>query len=236
MIDSPDPETGLKADTDAIAKNALVVLLAALDTTASVTASALKLMLDHPEVLKKLREESLKVWGTPESITNLEEEELYAKLNSLAYMDCVVQEALRYRSPLLSTMRETTQDVMIPGTDYVIPKGWFVTPVISLPFMSDEKSFPQPKEFRPERFDANGGESAASAGFKGAFTPFGKGAHQCPGWRFAVAETKIVLSILAMQNKWPKHLGDGFSWLGPVDYYAPALEIMGGSRWNFHGV
>lgn len=63
----------------------------------------------------------------------------------------------------------------MPGTDLVIPKG---TPIIIslMGIGRDEKYFPEPERFNPERF-----EEANKQYDEVAYFPFGEGPRMCIG-------------------------------------------------------
>jgi len=228
MIDSPDPETGELAETARIAANCLVMLLAALDTTSSTVASVIKLLGEHDDVREKVIDECRGVWEGCGPLSQMDEDGLAQKLAKLTYLDCVLQETLRVRVPLMSTFRIATTDVVVPGTDYVIPKGWMVSMSHDASFMNDSRSFPDPEKFLPERF-LPGGVSHLYANYKGPHFPFSKGAHQCPGNKFALAEAKIIVSILASRSRWPKLLKK----CSEHQCQNPALEEYGGMHVQF---
>ena len=58
--------------------------------------------------------------------------------------------------------------------------------------------FPEPEQFRPERFLKTESENLAS---QYAFLPFGGGPRLCIGMRFAIAEIKIAMAKLLANFK-----------------------------------
>lgn len=80
--------------------------------------------------------------------------------------------------PAIMQMRETFKEYPVPNTKHVIPKG---TPVWinSLGFHYDEKYYPNPTKFDPERFTPE--EVSKRPNF--TWLPFGEGPRNCIGMR-----------------------------------------------------
>jgi cytochrome P450 len=240
MIDTPDPETGELADTDSIAKNSVTIITAAIDTTASAVASMLRILFVNTEVRDKVITECRAVWPNDKPLHTLSSEEISIRLVNMTYLDAVIQETLRVRSPLNGTARFAVADVHIPDTDYIIPKGCQVMVSHDYCFTTDEKNFRQADKFMPERFLPDGG-SYACANYKGSAFPFSKGVHMCPGSKFAIAEAKIIISQFALEcSTWPEIIdtdkrftmgiaGDGVQGQRQV----PSLEEIGGMHVKF---
>uniref|UniRef100_A0A182JAJ2 Uncharacterized protein n=1 Tax=Anopheles atroparvus TaxID=41427 RepID=A0A182JAJ2_ANOAO len=113
----------------------------------------------------------------------------YELLQKMKYMDMVVSEALRRWTPLGLTNRKCTKDYTFTNTDgtrVTIEKGT----AISIPlkaFHLDEKYFPDPLRFDPERF-----ADPASIN-QDAYVPFGTGLRNCIGSRLALMQAKCIL-------------------------------------------
>lgn len=162
--------------TDEELRDAVVTLLeAGIDTTAVGLSWLVERLVRHPDVLAKVDAEIAA--GGDE------------------YQTAVIKETLRTRPVLVVVARELTQDIELGG--YRIPTGWWVTPSITL-LHERPASFPQPEEFRPERFlDA---DEAARA----SWHPFGGGRRQCLGTQFAMLQMKTVVEeILARRELAP---------------------------------
>lgn len=84
-------------------------------------------------------------------------------------------ESVRKYPTLPMLNRICTADYFVPAANYTIREG---TPVVIsiMGFSRDEKYFPQPERFWPERF-----EPATGAYDANAFIPFGEGPRQCIG-------------------------------------------------------
>jgi cytochrome P450 len=104
-----------------------------------------------------------------------------------AYLDAVVTESLRVRPVVPDITRKLAQDVTIgEGTRALrLPAGTFVDPAIYL-VMRDPRLYPEPLEFRPERFVGQRPDP-------NVWIPFGGGSRRCLGSAFALTEMSVVL-------------------------------------------
>jgi cytochrome P450 len=149
----------------------LTLLVAGHETTATALAWAFERLLRHPEKHDRLREE--------------------VAAGEDAYLDAVIKETLRLRPVLGIVARRLTQPAEVGG--YLLPAGVTVTPSIYLVHRRPEV-YPEPREFRPERFL----EQPA-----GTYTwiPFGGGVRRCLGASFATYEMKVVLSTIVSKAR-----------------------------------
>jgi cytochrome P450 len=162
-IDEADAvdETGL---TDAELRDQLItLLLAGHETTATTLAWCLHELARRPEVLH-----------TAQRAADEHDDE---------YLSAVAKEALRKRPVIYEVARRLTQPVDIAG--YRIPAGSVVAPGIGL-VQTDPANYPEPDEFRPERFI--GAQPAANT-----WIPFGGGIRRCLGAGFSLMEASVVL-------------------------------------------
>ncbi|XP_006455101.1 hypothetical protein AGABI2DRAFT_56008, partial [Agaricus bisporus var. bisporus H97] len=122
-------------------------------------------MLLNPEVLRKAQEEIDRVVGRTRQPD-------FGDMESLPYMDALCKEILRWRpiGPLGVAHSNIVEDVY---EGMYIPAGSKVYANIEL-MSKDPMAYPNPEEFRPERWL---GPDPAPA-FPGAF---GFGRRQCPG-------------------------------------------------------
>jgi cytochrome P450 len=141
----------------------LTVIGAGHETTATGLAWAIERLLRTPPVLARLRE----------SIAAGEDD----------YLEATVKETLRVRPVIIDVARKLVEPARVGG--YELPADTFVMPAIgALHF--DRGIFPEPDEFRPERFlDARLDNYA--------WIPFGGGVRRCVGAAFAEYEMRIVL-------------------------------------------
>jgi cytochrome P450 len=154
--------------TDAELRDELMTMLAAgHETTATALAFAFDLLLRHPEILSRLRDELAE--GADDD-----------------YLNAVVTESLRLRPVIDAAERTLTKPRVIGG--YELPAGIRVYPAIVL-VQRREDLYPQADQFRPERFLDDGAESYA-------WIPFGGGIRRCIGAALAQAEMAEVIRVV----------------------------------------
>ncbi|HLO88085.1 MAG TPA: cytochrome P450, partial [Nostocaceae cyanobacterium] len=155
----------------------MTLLVAGYETTASALTWAFYWLEQLPEIREKLLQELATLGDQPEP-------SLIAKL---PYLTAVCQETLRIYPILLGSFAKTVKKpIEIMG--YQIPVGALVIPSIYLAHHREEV-YPQPKQFKPERFL----EKQYSPY---EYLPFGGGNHRCIGSAFALYEMKIVLATI----------------------------------------
>jgi cytochrome P450 family 135 len=141
----------------------VTVLGAGHETTATGLAWAMERLLRSPEALARLRE----------SVAAGEDD----------YLEATIKETLRARPVIVDVARKLTAPLSIEG--YELPAGTYVLPAIAA-LHYREDLFPEPDEFRPERFLDGKADTYA-------WIPFGGGVRRCIGAAFAEYEMKIVL-------------------------------------------
>ena len=175
---------GLKLDAQQIRDQVLTLFLAGFETVANALAWTWMLLGQNPEAESRLHAEIDAVLGgrlpTLEDIPRLE------------YAGMVLSESMRLYPPAWAMGREVLEDVSIGP--YRMRKGTMV-------FFSqyivhrDAKWFPEPDQFRPERFAA----AAKSGRPRFAYFPFGGGGRQCIGESFAWMEAVLALATIAQR-------------------------------------
>ncbi|CAO2630641.1 Cytochrome P450 3A31 [Lemmus lemmus] len=110
----------------------------------------------------------------------------------MEYLDMVLNETLRLYPVGMRLDRVSKQDVEINGV--LVPKGSVVIiPVYAL--HHDPQYWPEPIEFRPERFSKENKSSINPY----VFMPFGNGPRNCIAMRFALMNMKLALTKV-LQN------------------------------------
>jgi cytochrome P450 len=102
------------------------------------------------------------------------------------YLDATIKETLRIRPVITDAARRVTREMELGG--YRLPAGSLVMPAIAaIHFRKD--LYPDPDEFRPERFLNGAPESFA-------WLPFGGGVRRCIGASFAQFEMRVVIRAI----------------------------------------
>lgn len=169
-----------------IVANSVLFILAGFDTTANTLSFFAFLLAKHPEIQKKLREEIKENVDEKGELT-------YQGIMEAKFLDACLSETLRMYSPAHVTERQCTKEYKVPGTDVVIqPKMIVAVPINSI--HHDERYWPEPEEFRPERFLPENKEDIKS----GTYLPFGLGPRNCIGMRFAQMEAKLAIAKILL--------------------------------------
>ena len=177
MLMSAQDENGQQM-TDVELRDQLVsLLLLGYETTAAALAWVFYLIHSHVQVLDKLRQEldSLGENPQPEAIA------------SLPYLTAVCQETLRiYPIALICTPRMLKDSVQVADRNFAA--GTVLVPCIYLAHRNPE-TYPQPQQFKPERF-----LTQKFSPFE--YLPFGGGSRGCIGAAFSMYEMKLVLATV----------------------------------------
>jgi cytochrome P450 len=179
MIDSAI-EDGKDPQNDQIAGFSVEFLLAGYDTTSTALSYTSYLLAMNTDVQERLQTE------IDEFFEEHPEASLYEAAQKLKYLDMVIQESLRYYSPVPKTQRYCSKTVTVGNV--TIPEGAEIIIPINLIHRSPTY-WPDPYKFDPERFT----DEAKASRPQLAHMPFGWGPRNCIGLRFALLESKIAL-------------------------------------------
>lgn len=196
-------------DKEHLISEAIVMLVAGTDTTASALALSLNHLLQQPEVYRKLQDEVRTVMPTVDSRPAVEE--LYA----LPFLDACIKEGLRISCPSRVRLPRTVPEggwtfkgqyfpagvrIRVSLLRYLLPHGtWLLTcgaqKIVSLSplyFLQDETVFPSPQRYDPSRWMVDEDRRRQMLSY---FHPFSRGTRQCIGQNLSLIEQKIVLSM-----------------------------------------
>jgi cytochrome P450 len=163
LLLSARDEDGEPMSDEELRDEMITVLGAGHETTATGLAWAVERLVRNPLVLERLRA----------SLAAGEED----------YLGATVKETLRARPVIVDVARRLTAPATIGGYD--LHAGSFVLPAIAALHYRDDV-FPEPREFRPERFLDGKADNYA-------WIPFGGGVRRCIGAAFAEYEMRTIL-------------------------------------------
>ena len=146
-----------------------LMLIGGHDTTALTIAWVIERMTHHPQVLAEV--------------------ERTVRAGDDSYLDAVIHETLRMRALTQFTIRLTKQPLVLDGL--TIPAETLVVPYFSLVHRRSD-IYPEPLEFRPERF-----HQIKPGTF--SWIPFGGGMRRCIGAAMAMLEARIILAALVRE-------------------------------------
>jgi cytochrome P450 len=182
-------EDGSTLDDQQVRDALITILIAGHDTTALALAWALADIVPRPEVVDRLAGELRRVTGggPPEA----------EHLPALEYLEAAIRESLR-RSPVVPfVVRKTTRPFAAGEREY--PAGVVLCPCSYLVHRRSEL-YPEPDQFRPERFlERKFGPHE--------WFPFGGGNRVCLGMPFALYEMKVLLATLFSQARLARPAG-----------------------------
>ncbi|MGK7940131.1 MAG: cytochrome P450 [Crocosphaera sp.] len=199
--DNPDPsrtdilslmmaardETGESMSDVELRDELITLLIAGHETTATSLSWAFYWIHRLPEVREKLLEE----------LATLGENRDPNQIFRLPYLDAVYKETLRiYPVAMMGIQRMVLSPLNIGGYDF--EPGAILTPCIYLTHHREDL-YPQPKQFKPERFL----EKQFSPY---EYFPFGGGSRRCIGMAFAQFEMKLILATIL--SHWQLKLTD----------------------------
>ncbi len=183
---------GGQMNDEQVRDEVMTLFLAGHETTANLMTWTWYLLSEHPEVEAKLHEELNAVLkGRQPTVEDVP---------SLRYTEMVVAESMRLYPPAWAIGRLALHDHEVGG--YTIPAKALV---LLSPYVThrDERYFPDPTRFDPERWTPEAKESRPQF----AYFPFGGGTRRCIGEGFAWMEGILLLASLA--RNWRMRLVPG---------------------------
>ncbi|XP_059752927.1 cytochrome P450 3A24-like isoform X1 [Balaenoptera ricei] len=172
------------SDTELMAQS-IIFIFAGYETTSNSLSFIIYELATHPDVQQKLQEEIDATFPNKAPPT-------YEALVQMEYLDMVLNETLRIFPIAGRLERVCKKDVEVNGV--FIPKG--TTVVVPLFVLhNDPELWPEPEEFRPERFSKKNKDSINPY----TYLPFGTGPRNCIGMRFVIMNMKLAL-VRILQN------------------------------------
>ncbi|MFK7805739.1 MAG: cytochrome P450 [Anaerolineae bacterium] len=158
----------------------LTIFVAGHETTAVAMTWTWILLLQHPDILNRLKDEVNQLFGT--------DPVNYERVGELSYLAQVVKESMRLFPPAYGFGRTPTESFSIDGVDF--NKGDVVI-ISSYGLHRQDEFFPDPLTFNPDRFHPDNPQLG-----KYSYLPFGAGSRTCVGNAFATLEMQVILATL----------------------------------------
>lgn len=217
LLSARDPDGRPMPDRQ-VRDEAVTMMLAGHETSAAALSWTWLFLDRNPDIADRLHAEVDRLGTAP----------AHADLDRLPWTRAVIAESLRMMPPTWMMSRRLQQDVVFDG--WTVPAG---STCIAAQWLThrDERWWPEPLTFRPDRWITPDGEfdEAAPGQPPGAYFPFGMGRRVCMGRPFARAELALVLATLA--RRWAPSLVPGH----PVDIRpGTALRPAYGLRMTLH--
>jgi cytochrome P450 len=182
LLDGHDEDGNALSDLQ-IRDEVMTLLFAGHDTTTSTVSFMFYELARHPDILARLlaEQDTLLPEGRP-TVSQLVSGEL-------PELEMVFEETLRKYPPAWVGPRRSVEAFEFEG--HTVPARAFVN-YCSWASHHLPDVFPEPEEFRPERF----APEAAAALPKGAYIPFGGGSRTCIGMRFGQLEVRAIAALI----------------------------------------
>lgn len=190
---------------------------AGTDTSSSTVEWAIAELIRHPNILAQAQQEIDKVVGQNRLVTE-------ADLTHLKFLQAIVKETFRlHPSTPLSLPRMATESCEING--FFIPKGaTLLTNVWAI--ARDPGAWPEPLEFRPNRFLPECGKKA-NVDVRGndfELIPFGSGRRICAGMSLGLRMVQLLTASLIHAFDWKLPHGQSVEKLNMDEAYGLTLQ------------
>ncbi len=182
LLDAHDEDGNTLTDTQ-IRDEAMTLLFAGHDTTTSTVSFMFYELARQPRIVARLlAEQDAELSDGRPTASQLMSGEL-------TELEMVLDETLRKYPPAWVGPRRAVESFEFEG--HTVPARAFVN-YCSWASHHLPDVFPEPEEFRPERFS----EAARATLPKGAYVPFGGGSRTCIGMRFGQLEVRTIATLI----------------------------------------
>jgi len=182
LLDAQDEDGNTLSDLQ-VRDEVMTLLFAGHDTTTSTVSFMFYELARHPYVLARLLAEQ------DAELTDGRATASQLMSGELTELEMVLDETLRKYPPAWIGPRRAVESFEFHGQ--TVPARAFVN-YCSWASHHLNDVFPQPEEFRPERFTPE----ASAALPKGAYVPFGGGSRTCIGMRFGQLEVRTIATLI----------------------------------------
>ncbi|KAK6384526.1 hypothetical protein LTS17_002089 [Exophiala oligosperma] len=184
MLTACDTDTKTTLTDAELVENSVLFIIAGSGTSATTVLYLLYEVSKRPEVLERLTREIRDAFPDPYVMP------AFDTATKLPYLNCVLQETLRLRGPIMSCSVRLSPGKSIGGS--FVPYG---TTVSNVPYATarDPEAFPDPEAFVPERWET------ATPWMRSMNRPFSTGNRNCIGMH--LARVQVLLTICALYQR-----------------------------------
>ncbi|KAH8803385.1 cytochrome P450 [Xylogone sp. PMI_703] len=176
-----------------VADNCLAISLGGRDTTAATLSWVIFELSRNADILEQLRSEHSSVFGSdPNAVVSILKERPYL-LNDLPWTSAVIKEVLRLYPPASGVRyAQSGESIISGGKSY--PTNDSLIMISHYYFHRQEKYFPNPDSFIPQRFLPSNDHTQDID--PNVYRPFERGIRNCPGQEMAIMMIKVVLCLM----------------------------------------
>ncbi|XP_046671766.1 probable cytochrome P450 6a13 isoform X1 [Homalodisca vitripennis] len=185
-----ESESGVGLTIEEMTAQAFVFFIAGFETASSVMSFCLFELSRHQDIQDSVYAELQEALKRNGGSIN------YQMLMEVPFLEQVINETLRLYGSVPTLTRCCTQRYHIPDSNVVMEKGHRVI-IPSYSFHHDPQYYPDPYEFKPERFAPENSKERHPY----VFLPFGEGPRNCIGMRFGLMQTKLGLATVILNFK-----------------------------------
>ena len=178
-----NPDGSARFSADEITGLFISMMFAGHHTTSGTAAWTLIELLRHPATMAAVTAELDARYADGAPVD-------FHAMREIPLLESAVKEALRLHPPLILLLRVATHDLAVAGHRIAAGRLVGASPAISNRIPED---FPDPDEFRPDRYAEPRQEDLAN---RWTWIPFGAGRHRCVGANFAMIQLKAIFSVL----------------------------------------
>lgn len=180
MIAAKDEDGSFMSDYD-IVEEVMTFMFAGYDTTSNTLSWSVYYLGRRPDVVQKIREELHQHFPDGEIDPS--------KTRDLVYLENVIKEVLRLRTPGALLVKRSMFDCEFQGVK--IPAGTYFG-ALNIATQHDKDHWENPFDFDPDRF-------LKPRSHAYSYIPFSAGPRNCVGRKFSLLETSIILAQLVQK-------------------------------------
>uniref|UniRef100_A0A2A4JMY4 unspecific monooxygenase n=1 Tax=Heliothis virescens TaxID=7102 RepID=A0A2A4JMY4_HELVI len=177
-----EKELSMKITDDVLAGQVFIFYFAGYGNNSLLSTYALYHLAENPDV------QELLIKDIDAVLQKHNGKFTYEALKDMKYLQMVFEETLRMHPLTNSVSRNVGRDIQLDGTDFIINKNTIVA-ISPYAIHHDEKNYPEPEQFRPERFSPENVKDRHPC----AMISFGLGPRSCLGTRFAQLQFGICM-------------------------------------------